>query len=217
MERIGDAISHRVDPSGVLDVTVTPHGDNQLYLEVPGLALKAVEAAHAALVKTGRLSFHLLGPDGLQGTTAAEDKSVKPGLSLLRYRESGWREKGAPSDSWLWVQQEPSLSGDIVKSATHTLERGATSYSLSIELRKEAGDRMLRFTKAQLGKPLAIVVDGEALSAPIIQGEFGANFVITGHFTKSAAASLAALLTHPLDHPVIIANSGTLPPPPGKP
>jgi preprotein translocase subunit SecD len=217
MEQTADSIRRRLSPADALDVIVTSPGNNLLYAEVPRLTPGKMEAARATVQKPAVLAFHLTGPEGLEGMTTAEDKSEKPGLKKLHYLDAGWKEKDANAGKWLWVQEKPALSGRLVQSATPIQHPGAVSHSLYVSLHKEAGERMRELSKAQLGKPLAIVLDGEVLSAPIIRGEFGADFHITGLFTEEETATLSTLLANPFPLPVTLLNSGTVPPASKKP
>lgn len=212
MESIGDSISHRLDPNGKLNVKVAPHGENVLYIEVPGLDAKSADAAKPIIETQGKLAFHLLGPDGLDGFTDAEDDALKPGLVKLRYLP----EANDKSRKWLWVEFQTNLTGKMVRSATPDLQPGSGSFVLDAQLHLDAGEKMRELTKANLGKPLAIVVDGEIVSAPTIQAEFGAHFQISGQFTEAEAVALASQLANPLNHPVTLLNSGTIPPATGQ-
>jgi preprotein translocase subunit SecD len=218
MEHIGDSIAGRIRHfGGELDVTVAPRGENELFVEAPGLLPKAMPAVEARILKQGRLAFHLLGPDGLQGTATIHDTVDKPGLKKLRWEDEEELPRAQKVTKQLWVQQKAALEGAVVKSAVPELQPGASSFSLHVELHPDAAKAMRALTKTNVGKPLAIVVDDTVLSVPVVMTEFGTLFLITGNFTEPEAAGLSELLAHPLDHPVTIVNSGTLPPPPKKP
>ena len=59
----------------------------------------------------------------------------------------------------------------------------------------EAGGVALRaLTKAHLNQPLAILVNNEIVSAPIVREEFGQNIAITGMFTRERADALLAVI-----------------------
>lgn len=210
MESIGDSISRRLDPDGKLNVKVAPHGENVLYIEVPGLDAKTADAAKPTIVRQGKLAFHLLGPDGINGTATKGDKTEKPGLLKLRYLPEA--KSGDRTRQWLWVESKTTLTGKMVRSATPHLQPGAVDFTLYVELHQEAGKKMREITKANLGKPLAVIVDSEIVSAPTIMTEIGAHFQVSGQFTEAEAAALASQLSNPLDHPVTLLNSGFIPP-----
>ena len=84
-------------------------------------------------------------------------------------------------------------------------------------LTKDGGYRFGEVTRDNLGQRLAIVLDGELYSAPVIQGaiETG-NGQITGHFTDQEAFELANVLQNPLRAPLSIVSSEDVDPTLGK-
>lgn len=110
------------------------------------------------------------------------------------------------------VKHTPEMSGKSVKNAFVSMRPGTASYQINVKLRSEYGDQMLALTKKNIGKPMAIVVDGEVISAPRINGEFGDSFEVTGNFTEKQARDLASALSNPLENPLkIIQSSQTSP------
>jgi SecD/SecF fusion protein len=74
-----------------------------------------------------------------------------------------------------------------------------------------------QITKENIGKQLAIVLDGELYSAPVIQGEIpGGRGRITGTFTPEEAIELANVLENPLETPVKIIEERRVDPSLGK-
>ena len=107
---------------------------------------------------------------------------------------------------------EPKVTGEHLESAA--VERDPTSGSLSIgfRLNAEGGQRFATLTRnykahgpknsTDRGRQLAIILDDQLISAPVIQSEIGTSGQITGHFSASEAQKLAAEL-----------NAGALPAP----
>jgi len=65
---------------------------------------------------------------------------------------------------------------------------------IQFELRPEAAERFGSFTGSHVGEPLAIVLDGVLLSAPIINARLDTGGIITGNFTEEEAKTLALQL-----------------------
>ena len=214
-----EIIEKRLNPEGTRDVTVTPQGTDALYVEVPGLSDAEIRESKGIIEKVAKLEFRLLGPGGLQ-FLPADDQTVQPGYVKMPYlssREetatSGGKD-GAPKtppapDKFVFVKNRAEMSGKSVKNAFPQLPPGALSYSISVNLHSEYGDKMLEITKENLGKPLAIVLDGVVISAPVIQGQFGDHFQITGDYSEKAAREQASQLENPLENPLSVESSNT--------
>ncbi len=87
---------------------------------------------------------------------------------------------------------ETVLTGDGVKSATSVLNKQfGNQWQVTLEFSDEAGKVLGDYTRAHLGKALAIVLDGKVLSVPVIQAEISTQAVIAGNFTEQEAKRLA--------------------------
>jgi len=74
---------------------------------------------------------------------------------------------------------------------------------ISLELTDEGGEIFAELTRRNIGKPLAIYLDGAPISAPIVQDEItGGRAQISGNFTPESAKQLVGRL-----------NAGALPVP----
>ncbi len=74
--------------------------------------------------------------------------------------------------------------------------QGGTQYVVGFELNTGSPEAQAfaAHTGANIGQPLAIVLDGEVLSAPIIQARLDDGGEITGNFTREEAITLAVQL-----------------------
>ena len=101
---------------------------------------------------------------------------------------------------------EPSgrapLEGDVIVSAKDGFEQ-AGSPCVTMEMNSDGARRWAQLTKMNIGKAIAIVLDGAVYSAPRVNGEIsGGNSQITGNFTIEDTKDLANTL-----------NSGKMPAP----
>jgi len=95
------------------------------------------------------------------------------------------------SDTRVWVSPDVILTNADVASATvRTGEDGAVRVELVLT---EGGRRAFsRATMASIGKPVAILIDGEVVSAPIVRDRIdGGQAVVTGAFTREEAERIA--------------------------
>jgi preprotein translocase subunit SecD len=213
LEMSAGVVEKRINPFGGRSVTVKTKEPDRITVEVPGLTEKEAKALPALLEKKAELEFRVLSPEGLN-FVPKEGTTEKPGYVKMKYRDDPGTE-----DRYLWVQDKVAIVGGTIRKAFHHLDPGARYYSLNITLQKEAGKIMEGVSSANIGKPIAIILDGEVLSAPTVNMTFGAHFMITGSFTEQQAFELASQLEHPLKNPLKVENSTFVPAPaaPSKP
>ena len=120
------------------------------------------------------------------------------GYSLMRVKGN--------DDSVFYVCDEAELTKeDIVSARASKWPFNEDIYEVSAKLTPEGRGRLARVTRdykphgaknpSNNGRALAIVVNGELVTAPIIYAEIDmGEFVITGNFTKEEAIKLAAAL-----------------------
>lgn len=91
------------------------------------------------------------------------------------------------------------LTGDMVANATKqvgaTSSNGASEPYVSLEFNEEGTRLFAEATKANIGKPIVIVMDEEVISAPTVQSVISdGKAMITGQFSGESAENLAALI-----------------------
>lgn len=90
------------------------------------------------------------------------------------------------------------LQGTDIKTATARIiekETGAKENIVELNLTKEGGKKFAEATKANIGKPINIVYDGEVISNPMVNEEItGGQAVISGNFTYEEVENLASTI-----------------------
>ena len=93
----------------------------------------------------------------------------------------------------LHVQKTPLLDYTAVSSATVTRNASSGAPVINVEFSEEGQELFAAITRENLNKRLAIVLDGQVYSAPVIRTEIsGGQAQITGSFTEEQATALAA-------------------------
>ncbi|MCR4994975.1 MAG: protein translocase subunit SecD, partial [Bacteroidales bacterium] len=86
------------------------------------------------------------------------------------------------------------LEGDVVTDAKDEFDNNARP-CVSMQMNVEGARRWAALTKANVNRPIAIVLDNYVYSAPNVQNEItGGNSQITGHFTPEDTRDLANVL-----------------------
>ncbi len=146
--------------------------------------------------------------------------------AMTRDSELAWggeyRAEDGQNGRLLYVlKREPELTGGSVQNAVPQIgldNANPSAWGVSLQLNAEAGSRFAQLTQANVGRLLAIVLDGEVQSAPRINERIPRGTAsITGSFTPDEAKDLAVVLqAGSLPAPVRIIEERTVGPSLGK-
>ena len=216
-----DVLRKRIDQFGVAEPVIQPAGGNQILIQLPGLSEADKKAAEEQIQKAAYLEFRLVREDSDQLVDSHTGKvlaPIPPGYEVMKTVEQQSEDEKATPPEYLVVRKAPEngLSGDIVKSSMvvrGNLGEPQIDFTLNDNGAKRFGD----VTRNNIGRRLAIVLDGQLYSAPTIQSaiETG-NGQITGHFSIQEAQQLANVLQNPLRAPLKIDSSYDVDPTLGK-
>jgi preprotein translocase subunit SecD len=175
-----EIIRTRVDTAGTREPTIQRQGADRILIQVPGIG--SATELKALIGTTAKLTFN---PVVRRGT--AEDQTPGPGnVSLPSMDEEG---------VWYTVEEVPVVSGEDLTNAKGDFDqngRPAVAFQFDVRGARAFGD----YTAQNIGAPFAIVLDGEVISAPVIQSHIpGGSGIITGNFTVEEANRLAVLLS----------------------
>jgi preprotein translocase subunit SecD len=92
---------------------------------------------------------------------------------------SGWEQMSSPGGDPLWVAPTTQLtSADIARAEARTLGDGGRAVALVLT---DAGaTKMSELSAAQANKPVALLLDGKVIWAPVVRGSIGKEAVLTG-------------------------------------
>lgn len=177
-----EIIRRRVDELGTREPTIQRQGDSRVIVEVPGLS--DPERLKRLIGKTAKLTFHLV--DTSTSLEDAQRGRIPPGTMLLPSAD-----RNGPG-SYV-VKRRVQVSGDRLTDASTSFQNAAPVVSFRFDA---AGGRQFGDTTAgAVGKQLAIVLDDQVISAPVINEPIlGGSGIISGRFTTEEANDLALLL-----------------------
>ena len=198
-------VSRRIDALGVSEATIQVlPGSGRILVELPGVS--DPEQAVATIQQTALLEF--VDFNGLGGqaqdfegqrilTTAQLEIQQRRALSQPAAEEGD----GAQAEAIAHVNpltRQPFITvmtGAGLQAAVAGFDQmSAGSWLIQFELNEDGGAVFGPFTANSIGQPMAIVLDGVVLSAPVIQSELSTGGVITGDFTEEEARTLALQL-----------------------
>jgi preprotein translocase subunit SecD len=196
----------RVDKYGVSEPAIYRQENDQIALQLPGV--KNPQEAISFIKTAGRLEFKLLNTtDDVQKALAGQ---VPVGSELL-YGEDV-NDSGKVIKRPYLLYSQTLLTGDRLKEAKVGIDQ-YNKPDISISFDSEGAKIFDRVTGDNVGKQLAIVLDGVVHSAPRIQDRIsGGNAQITGNFTHDEAAKLAIVLRESLPAPMKIVQNVTVGP-----
>ncbi len=208
-----ETIRNRVDQFGVAEPDIRPQPKHRILVQLPGI--KDAKRAIDLIGKTALLEFKLV--DEENSLEEALKGNVPPGSEIL-YQSTTDRKTGRKATIPYLLRKRATLTGESITDARVQLDSqyGEPYVSLSFDAR---GARTFdRITGENVGKRLAIVLDNNVHSAPVIQDRIsGGKAQITGHFTMDEAKDLAIVLrAGALPAPVKILEERTVGPSLGK-
>ncbi len=196
----------RIDKYGVAEPQIYKQQNDQISLQLPGI--KNPQEAITFIKTAGRLEFKMLNTVGdLQKALAGD----VPADSEVLYGEDT-DETGKIVKRPYLLYKQTLLTGDRLKEAKVGIDQ-YNKPAVSISFDNEGARIFDRITGDNVGKQLAIVLDGLVYSAPRIQDRIsGGNAQITGNFTHDEAAKLAIVLRESLPAPMKIIQNITVGP-----
>jgi preprotein translocase subunit SecD len=204
-----ETIRNRVDQFGVSEAAIIKQGEDQIVVELPGI--KDPKRAVQLIGKTALLEFKML--DEEHSPQDAEKGSIPPGTELLYETETD-PVSGRVSKTPYLVKRQTMLTGDLLTDAMVELDTQFNRPYVSIEFDKRGARIFSDVTGENVGKRMAIILDGNVYSAPVIQEKIpDGRARITGQFSDAEARDLAIVLrAGALPAPVEIQENRTVGP-----
>jgi len=189
-DRALEVIRNRVDALGVTEPVIQKQGMDRIIVDLPGV--KEPEKAIKLIGKTALLEFKLVNDDEKLLQQALNGK-IPEGYEILYTMEKD--ERGIPrKGSPLLVEKKAELTGKYIKDAYVGYDRSGFP-DVNIVLNSEGARIFEKVTANNIGKRLAIVLDGVVKSAPVIRERIpGGKAQITGRFNIEEARELAIVL-----------------------
>jgi preprotein translocase subunit SecD len=190
-----ETMGRRVDELGVAEPIIAQQGadGDQILVQLPGVT--DINRAKQIIGSPGLLELKLVeqGPFGTEAEArTAYNNNIPPDLMIVPGTSDG--SAGAPGSTVYWVvRQLAAVSGRDLRGARTTLDtnnRPAVSFTLS----NDGARRFALTTEQNIGRYLAIVLDGRVESAPRIEGRIADQGQIYGNYTPQEAADLSIKL-----------------------
>ncbi len=199
-----DNLCKRIDKLDLAGVSIRPTNGDRLLIRLPGLTEAAKTNAVRLIQLAGWLEFRLVHEenDGL-----IKEGITPPSYELLQFKAR--QRDGTVKFEKVLVRKKASLAGSCIKGAAvvrDTLGNPEIDFTLTPDGTGAFGD----VTRENVGRRLAVVLDGEVFSAPVIQSPIETGHgQITGSFDIKEAFELANVLGNPLPVRLRIVNEAS--------
>ncbi len=211
LDRAVEVIRARVDSDGVGEPDIAPQGEDRIMVQIPGLDNEEMQLTKEKLQKVAKLEFSIVDPRGesLLREVEAGTAIMPPGLEVRYYAEDDDDGEGVKTP--LVINRKPDFTGEYVSKAYAYFDQ--QGWGVQLELNSEGAKIFDNVAAVNKGNRLAIILDGEILSAPTLQTDrFGGRASISGNFQEQEARDLASSLENPLRVPVQIEETRSVSP-----
>ena len=209
-----ETIRNRIDQFGVSEPDIRPQQGNRILVQLPGV--KDAQRAINIIDKTALLEFKLVDEDsGIEGAL----KGDVPAGSKIYYEVTGGQGTSLPERKVPYLLKDRTvLTGEYITDARVQFEPRFNEPYVSLSFNSMGARIFERITEENIKKRLAIVLDGNVYSAPVIQDKIsGGKAQITGRFSVEDARDLAIVLrAGALPAPVVVIEERTVGPSLGK-
>lgn len=179
VEQSIEIVRRRIDELGTKEPVIQSQGSDRIVVQLPGL--QNPEEVKKLLGKTAKMSFHLV--DSRSSAAEARRGKLSAASKLIQGSEG----------EYYVIGRKPIISGENLVDAQPSFQEGEPV--VSFKFNSLGGKKFGEVTKNNIGERLAIVLDNEVISAPVIQSAIlGGSGIISGSFTVKSANDLALLL-----------------------
>jgi len=178
-----EVVRRRVDELGTTEPLIQRQGDDRIIVQVPGLT--DPQRLKALLNQTAKLSFHMV--DTTMPVSEAINNRPPPQSEVLYSTDD-------PAVPYL-IEKRALISGENLVDAQAAFDQRSNEPVVSFRFDSRGAQRFAQATQENVGKPFAIVLDQQVISAPVIREPIlGGSGQISGNFSVDGANDLAVLL-----------------------
>lgn len=183
-DRALEVIRNRIDEFGVRETSIQKQGEDEIVVQLPGVTDR--QRAIDLIGKTAMLEFKLVSTDA-DKTKEAVSGTVPEGYEL-KYTS----DENEP----ILLEKKAVLVGDALTNASVRFDQSQFNEPIvALQFNPAGAKKFAEITAANVGKRLAIVLDGKVQSAPRIREAIpSGEAVITGRFDVQVAQDLALVL-----------------------
>jgi preprotein translocase subunit SecD len=181
-------IERRINELGVAEPSIAQQGADQILVQLPGVT--DVEHAKSIIGSPGLLELKIVeGAPSPSKESLMVNGQLPQGMDIV----PGAGGAGDTSTIYYMVKRVAAVTGQDLRSARASVDennRPAVSFTLS----NEGGRKFGKVSGENIGRQLAIILDGRVQSAPTLETKINSEGRITGSFTPEEVADLSLKL-----------------------
>ena len=175
-----EIVRRRIDETGVVDPIITRQGDARIVVQLPGV--EDPNRIKQLLGKTARMTFRLTDE-----TANIAQAVPPPGVDFMQLEGRGGGR--------IAVRRRIEVDGANLTDARAGQNSQTSQWVVNFTFDSLGTRRFAEISRANVGRPFAIVLDDKVISAPVINEPIiGGRGQISGNFTAGSANELAILL-----------------------
>jgi preprotein translocase subunit SecD len=205
-DQVLEVFRNRIDQFGVAEPTIHRQGENEIVVQLPGV--KDPRRALELMKTTAVLEFKIVNDESpLAAELPASVLASEENLVLDRFRGKLGegdeilfqrvtnKETGLVTKRPMLMKKESLLTGDLLTEARVAIDQRMNEPYVSLVFSAAGAKIFEDITGRNVKKRLAIILDGNVYSAPVIQEKIGGGSAqITGSFSMEEAKDLAIVL-----------------------
>jgi preprotein translocase subunit SecD len=195
VEQALQTIERRVNELGVAEPIVAPHGTggDQILVQLPGVT--DVDRAKEIIRSTALLELKIVedGPAATREALLATRNNVVPSDMDVVPGASDASSGDRAGTVFYLVRKVAAVTGRDLRNARPSLDQN-NQPAVGFSLNQEGARKFAAVTGANIGRNLAIILDGRVVTAPRIDGRISDEGQIFGSFTQQEVQDLSLVL-----------------------
>jgi preprotein translocase subunit SecD len=199
MDQALETITRRINALGLTEPTIafTGRADNEILVQLPGEGDPT--RAKSVIQAGGQLQLKVLADEQTYpsqvAALAAHGGVLPAGAEIVPGKSENTAPGQAPQQVYYLLNRAPIVTGQDLRGASpQPSTNNPGQYDVEFTLSTAAAARFGPFTEANVGKRMAIVLDSQVYTAPVINSRIEDRGVITGNFSQESGQDLALVL-----------------------
>ncbi|RZO60056.1 MAG: protein translocase subunit SecD [Limisphaerales bacterium] len=210
-----EVLRSRVDKEflGVVEPDIRPLGKDKIMIQLPGLSAADQSKARKIVTQAAFLEFGLVHTNSVA--------LIANGITPQGYKKFSKTRKDPQGNEYtdevlVEIPNKYGLKGEQISDARPSRDPLTSNPLILFTFNSEGGAAMGRLSGNNVGRSMAIILDGKLMSAPTLQEQITSNGQISGDFKMQEAATIANALLNPLKAPLEIEEEMSVEPSLGK-